>query len=249
MIRNSFIFLDKVGPTKEKNIWNQGIHSWDDFIDRSISGISTYRKPYYNRQILKAKENLYKDNASYFTKVLPTSNHWRLYNYFKEDAVFLDIETSSYYGNVTVVGLYDGVETKTMVRGINLDKSVLKKELQKYKLIVTFNGLSFDVPVLKRYFGEIIPNIPHVDLRHVCAKIGLKGGLKVIEGIMGIKRPDQLKNYHGDDAVMLWDMYRSTGKKKYLNLLVQYNEEDIVNLKPIAEHSVKELWKRTKNDV
>ena len=246
MIRNSFIFLDKIGPIKEKNIWDQGINSWDSFLDNNIFGISRYRKPYYDRQILNARKNLYLDNSAYFTKILPLSDHWRLYNYFKEDAVFLDIETSSYYGNVTVVGLYDGVETKTMVRGMNLDKENLKKELQKYKLIVTFNGLSFDIPFLKRYFGNIIPDIPHLDLRHVCAKIGLKGGLKIIEEIMEIKRPNQLKNYHGDDAVMLWEMYRATGKEKYLNLLVEYNEEDIVNLKPIAEYAIKELWKKTK---
>ena len=131
---------------------------------------------------------------------------------------------------------------------MNLDKDVLKKELQKHKLIVTFNGLSFDIPVLKRYFGNIIPDIPHIDLRHVCSKIGLKGGLKTIEEIMGIKRPALLRNYNGDDAVMLWDMYHATGKRKYLNLLVEYNEEDIINLKPIADFAIKELWKKIKND-
>jgi len=247
MIRNSFIFLDKIGPKRERNIWQQGIHSWDDFLENNVFGISRYRKLYYDRQILKARENLYKDNSSFFTKTLPLSEHWRLYNYFKEDAVFLDIETCSYYGMVTVVGMYDGIETKTMIRGINLDKELLKKELQKYKLIVTFNGLSYDIPVLRKYFGDIIPNIPHVDLRHVCSKIGLKGGLKIIEEIIGINRPNILKNYNGDDAAALWDMYHATGKEKYLNLLVEYNEEDIINLKPLAEHSIKELWKKMKN--
>ncbi len=249
MIRNSFIFLDKIGSKREKQIWNQGIDGWDDFLNKNILGISRYRKPFYDRQILKARENLYNDNSLYFTKVLPLSEYWRLYNYFKEDAVFLDIETCSYYGMVTVVGLFDGIETKTMIRGINLDKDVLKKEFQKYKLIITFNGLSYDVPVLNKYFGNIIPEIPHIDLRHVCSKIGLKGGLKVIEEIIGIKRPALLRNYNGDDAAMLWDMYFATGKEKYLNLLVEYNEEDIINLKPIAEHAIKELWKKIKNDL
>ena len=101
MIRNSFIFLDKIGEKREKLIWNQGIDGWDDFLDRNILGISRYRKPFYDRQILKARENLYNDNSSYFTKILPLSDHWRLYNYFGEDAVFLDIETCSYYGMVT----------------------------------------------------------------------------------------------------------------------------------------------------
>ena len=62
---------------------------------------------------------------------------WRLYDFFKEDSVFLDIETSglSSYDNITVVGLFDGLNTKTMIRGVNLDLNHLKKELENLKRV------------------------------------------------------------------------------------------------------------------
>ena len=36
-------------------------------------------------------------------------------------------------------------------------------------------------------------------------------------------------------------MYKATGDEHYLNLLVEYNEFDIINLKTVAEHCVKKL--------
>ena len=54
---------------------------------------------------------------------------WRLYEFFKEDAVFLDIETTGLSKNsydITVFGLYDGINTKIMIKGINLDYGALK---------------------------------------------------------------------------------------------------------------------------
>ncbi|MFC1753418.1 ribonuclease H-like domain-containing protein [Thermoproteota archaeon] len=243
MIRKSFIFLDRVGLRSEQNIWKQGIHDWDSFISsKGITGISSARKPYFERQINKARKELYNNNASYFTNVLPRGETWRLYDFFKDDAVFLDIETAHYYGDITVIGIYDGYDTKMMIKDVNLDKDIIKKELSKYKLIVTFNGSSFDLPVIERYFQGVVPDIPHIDLRHVCSKIGLTGGLKSIEKQLNIRRLDELKHVTGEDAAELWRTYKATGDEYYLDLLIKYNEEDIINLKPITEFAVKELW-------
>ena len=127
-----------------------------------------------------------------------------------------------------------------------MNKEILKRELSKYKLIVTFNGASFDLPVIRKYFGQdSLPDIPHIDLRGVCSKIGLKGGLKSIEKQIGIARPDDLVHVYGSDAAYLWRKYQATGEKKYLDILIRYNEEDIMNLKPLAEHAVNQLWKQT----
>ena len=178
MIRQSFIFLDRISQDMEKRIWQQGIEDWNSFIGaKRIDGISKFRKGHYDRQINEAKKHLYSANSAYFANMLTKGETWRLYPFFKEDAVFLDIETMGYYGNITVIGLFDGIDTKMMVRGINLEKEIIKKELSKYKLIVTFNGSSFDLPVIERYFQGVLPYIPHVDLRHVFSKIGLTGGL------------------------------------------------------------------------
>jgi len=172
---------------------------------------------------------------------------WRLYNQFREDAVFLDIETSGFYGDITIIGMYDGQDTKTMVRGHNLDKELLKKALSQYKLIITFNGASFDLPVIRRYFGDVVPAIPHIDLRHVCSKLDLHGGLKKIEKTLGIRRAEEVEGITGEDAVYLWQQYKATGKQGYLETLVKYNEEDIVNLLPIADTTIARLWEQTRS--
>ncbi len=241
MIQNSFILLDGVSHGTEQSIWQQKIVHWDDFTNaRFVRGISPIRKSFYDFQLKKAKKELYEFNSAYFTKVLPRVESWRLYNFFKEDAVFLDIETD-YHGNITVIGLSDGNDMRTMVQGINLDKQLLQKELSKAKLLVTFNGSSFDVPRINRYFNKVVPDIPHVDLRHVCAKLGLKGGLKSVEQQKGIKRPEHLKALRGDHAIELWRAWKASGEREWLDLLVQYNEEDVLNLKPLADIVCREL--------
>ncbi len=245
MLRNTFLFLPKVKATTEQNIWQQGIADWNAFVEaKKVKGFSAARKEAAHHKIHEFKTELWNENLNYLAKSIPQSEHWRLYDTFRDEAVFLDIETAGYYGSITVVGLYDGNETKTFIRGYNLDRSLLEKELQKYKLIVTFNGGSFDLPVIERFFG-LRMHKPHVDLRHVCAKIGLTGGLKAIEKQRGIKRAEDVEGVSGSDAVYLWEQFKATKDTDYLNLLVKYNEEDIVNLKPLADHAVRELWKRT----
>lgn len=248
MIRNSYVFLEGIGLSKERNIWEQGITSWNDFINtNNIKGISTWRKKNYNRSLKKAGKALHSQNSNYFTNKLPSVETWRLYDFFKEDAVFLDIETSGLYSydKITVIGLFDGLNTKTMIRGINLDLNHLKNELKKYKLIVTFNGASFDLPFIRKRYPDILPNIPNFDLRHACSKIGLTGGLKNIEKELDIKRNKIVKDMCGGDAAKLWRMYRGSGDDYYLKLLVEYNEEDIINLKKIANFVYDKL--ETKN--
>jgi uncharacterized protein len=247
MIKNSFIFLPKVTPLKERKIWQQGVHSWDDFLkERKVHGIPELSKPGYNNLIEEAKTHLYKENSEFFTNKMPSSEQWRLYNYFKDDACFLDIETTGYHGDITVLGLYDGKDTKTFVKGQTLYKEAIQKELEKYKLFITFNGASFDIPVIKKQFN--IPfTVPHMDLRFAAKKIGLSGGLKNVEKEVGIKRADEVEGISGADAVYLWQKYKSTGNKEFLDLLVQYNEEDIVNLQQLADYVVPKLWEKTRN--
>ena len=244
MIRQSFILLEKVGKEGEKNIWGQGIDNWDLFLKTDkIKGLSKPTKLYYDRQLIRARSSLYNFNSSYFIDKLPQSEMWRLYEFFKDEAVFLDIETSGIgrYDTITVIGLFDGVNTKTMIRSINLDYNYLRRELRKYKIIVTYNGAAFDLPFIKKRHPGILPDIPHFDLKSACDRVGLTGGLKEIEKKMGIKRNQIIEKMHGGDAATLWRMHRATGDEYYLRLLVEYNEEDVINLKTIAEYVVQKL--------
>ncbi|MFC1741572.1 ribonuclease H-like domain-containing protein [Nanoarchaeota archaeon] len=236
MITNSFIFLERISHTTEANIWQQGIKDWTGFNDaEQVKGISTKRKGYFVRKLAEARAHLNNNDSSYFAGRFPKSEIWRLYNRFRDECLFLDIETSGYYGDITVIGMYDGEQMMTMVKNRNLDKNMLKSILKRYRLLVTFNGLSFDVPVINRCFNSIVPGIPHLDLRFPLARLGFNGGLKNIERKLKILRSNDTLSVSGEDAVYLWHDYASNGNNDSLQLLVEYNTEDTVNLKPIAD--------------
>ncbi|MDP7116283.1 MAG: ribonuclease H-like domain-containing protein [Candidatus Woesearchaeota archaeon] len=246
MIQKTFLFLDGISRKKEENIKNQGINDWDGFLDADkIKGISSSRKAYYDRKIKRAKKALLDEDVDYFNAHLRFSEQWRLYEHFKEDAIYLDIETDGVgrYCDVTVVGLYDGFNTKLMIRDINLNIEELKLVLRQYKMLVTFNGTVFDVPFLEKRYPNLFSPMLHVDLRHCCARVGLTGGLKEVERRLGIKRNKIVEDLYGGDVLRLWKMYKVTGDEHYLELLVEYNEEDCVNLKKIAEVVVGRLKK------
>ena|SRR3989338_5610847 len=160
---------------------------------------------------------------------------WRLYPEFKEETGFLDIETDS-YGKITVVGISNYFNTNHFVRGINLEKAAIERELLKYKIIVTFNGGAFDLPKLRKQLGVKMA-MPHIDLKPLCVKLGLKGGLKEIERILELKRPAHLYG----NPVELWKAFQASGDKDYLDLLLQYNAEDIENLRGVMGYGYKEL--------
>lgn len=245
MIQNSFIFLEGVKRGIESSLWQQGIGSWDAFLAKGrIKGLSAQRKSYFDRKLLEARRALYNLDSCYFKSILPASEYYRLYDFFKEDAVFLDIETTGLdhrRNDITVIGLFDGISTKTMIKNINLDHNLLRNELKNYKLIVTFNGSSFDVPFINKKYPDLLPDVPNFDVKVAASRIGLNGGLKEIERKLNISRGDLVNRFCGGDAVTLWKMYKATGDEHYLNLLVEYNEEDIVNLKKVAEHCVSQL--------
>lgn len=249
MIQNTFLFLERTTAAKERKIWQQGILNWDDFLKAGkIKGISALAKKYYDRKIIEARRKLYEGDSSYFAARLPQAEHWRLYDFFKEETVYLDIETDGLSDNcdVTLVGLFDGYDTKTMIRRVNLDWPLLKKELEKYKIVVTFNGSVFDLPFVKKRYGNVIPQLPHYDLRFCCSRIGLSGGLKMIEKKLNIHRSSQIvENMYGGDAAQLYRMWLGSGDDYYLRLLVEYNEEDVINLKRISEYAYNELRRVT----
>ncbi|MFP4656868.1 MAG: ribonuclease H-like domain-containing protein [Candidatus Woesearchaeota archaeon] len=231
MIQNSFIFLDKIGHSMERKIWDQGVLSWNDFLDSfGVFGISSFRKKYYDREILKAKHHLRSGDLSYFVDRLPFSEMYRLYGDFREDCVFLDIETGFSRYDVTVIGLSDGENRFQFVQGFNMDGSYLYKVLSRFKILITFNGLCFDLPVLKKRFS--LPSMAHIDLRFLCSSLGYNGGLKSIEKELGIERD------YGDaivDPLYLWECWKSTRKREYLDLLLEYNNYDVENLREIMD--------------
>ena len=241
MIKESFVFLEKCSIKREIFFRKQGITNWQEFLAREkVAGIATAKKEFYNRKIREAQQALGEDDAAYFVGKLPAKEMWRLYPHFKEDCCFLDIETDS-YGKITVVGISNYYNTNTFVQGFNLEKNLLEKELAKYKLLVTFNGGAFDLPKLKKQL-QLEVKMPHIDLKPLCVKLELKGGLKEVEKILNLKRPAHLYG----NPVDLWKAFHASGDREYLQLLVDYNKEDIENLKGVMNYVYRKMRERVK---
>lgn len=234
MLQRTYVHIDGIGKGTEQALWRKGMTSWDEFIENGDAlEMPVAKKERIYTAIEQSKKELAEKNHRYFVSTLPKSEHWRAFKDFEDSVVYLDIETtglSSSRDELTIVGMYDGHESKIFVKGDNLDDIV--EELAKYKMIVSFNGLRFDVPFIQKKYPQIDFNHLHIDLMYVLRRIGLKGGLKNIEKLLGIGRSDDTCEMTGFDAVRLWRHYER-GDDDALKTLVAYNREDIENLKTI----------------
>ncbi|WP_406670930.1 ribonuclease H-like domain-containing protein [Methanolobus sp. ZRKC4] len=236
MLTSTYIHMPRIGTTVEKRIWSGGVRTWDDFMDkRDELLISPSKKEMIMTGIKESAERLESRDFEFFARSLPKAEHWRAFREFSGKVAYVDIETtglspgSSY---ITVVGIYDGKEAKTYVKGIDLNEVV--DVFSKYEFLVTFNGARFDLPFIKREFPQIEFNQLHADLMYPLRRISLSGGLKKIECELGISRAEETVGISGFDAVRLWHQYER-GDEDALDLLLKYNREDIVNLKTIME--------------
>ncbi|MDA8432313.1 MAG: ribonuclease H-like domain-containing protein [Nitrospiraceae bacterium] len=238
MIKNTFCILDGIGEKLERRLWREGTLTWEDFIGAdALLGMTRERKGFFDECLLRNRDALNAGDASFFSNRLRRREHWRIFDFFRQDAVCLDIESNGYQpgsgGVVTVVGLYDGYDYTCLVRGDNLSGEALMKELSRYKCLITFYGASFDVPFLLRSFPGLRVNMPHFDLCFAAKRLGIKGGLKKLENELGIIRDESVQGLDGYDAVKLWE-YAGRGSREALDTLVRYNREDTVNLMHIA---------------
>ena len=153
---------------------------------------------------------------------------------------YLDIETtglSCQYADITVIGLYlvNGKDSR-MVQLV--DKEVTRGNLLEavkgVQTIYTYNGSRFDLPFIHGSLGiDLETCAVHHDLMYDCWRCNLRGGFKSVEQQLGI--PRQLKGISGWDAVMLWWRYQYYDDRTALATLLEYNREDVMNLKVLRE--------------
>ncbi len=246
MITSTFCLLPGIGRTSERRLWLDGIDTWSHFLAASsIRGLSTGRKALYDKGVAEAHAHYSQDDARYFGVVLPRREQWRLYEWLRERAVYLDIETDS-FGQITVVGLYGHGRFISFVRGESLDQRQLGEELSQYDLLVTFCGTTFDVPMLLAHYPGLPLNQPHIDLCFVGRQLGYRGGLKAIEAQLDIPRSADLQGLDGHDAVLLWNRWRHSHDERARQRLLGYNEADCVNLERLADTFYCEMVRRLK---
>jgi hypothetical protein len=229
MLQNTFIHIQGIGAITEQRLWESSLRDWDSIDGDLPTPVSAGRKYFIEQGIEESKRHLANHNPSYFSKLLPANHSWRLFPEFRDSTVYLDIETTGldrYFNDITTIALYDGQCIQTYVQGQNLEDFI--EDIQKHKVIVTYNGKSFDVPFLEQYFNIRLDHA-HIDLRYILFSLGYRGGLKGCERQLGMDRGN-LSDIDGFFAVLLWDEYQRTGDQKALDTLLAYNIQDTINL-------------------
>ena len=87
-----------------------------------------------------------------------------------------------------------GIVTSTLLTLLVLP--VLYEALAGVQTLVTFNGSTFDLPMIrKRLYSDLKRDFEHCDLLYICRRRGLRGGLKKVEELLGIGWHGQVHHF------------------------------------------------------
>ena len=237
MIRRTFQLVPGIGPWREKDLWARGLERWEEFRQGGADVLGRKLHETVSAAIDRAEAALDAADLPALVRMLPAREHWRLWPLVADEALFLDIEADGVgeRHRPTVAGCLDADGLASFIEGRNLD--ALPDRLGARRVWVTFNGGSFDLPVLRHTFPGLSRPVLHLDLKPLCRRIGLGGGLKSAEDRLGIARPPHLRGRSGMDAVLLWRAYQGTGDVEALRFLVEYNLYDAFQLRAVADHA------------
>jgi uncharacterized protein YprB with RNaseH-like and TPR domain len=153
---------------------------------------------------------------------------------------YLDIETtglSQFFDYITVIGILrcDGRANELIqLVGGEVTRGNLITALRDVNTIYTYNGARFDLRFISNSLGiDLATEYYHRDLMYDCWRCNLYGGFKAVERRLGI--PRRLQGIGGYEAVKLWWSYVKGGNQRALATLLEYNKEDVVNLKVLRE--------------
>lgn len=157
------------------------------------------------------------------------------------EVMFLDLETtglSHHYDEFTLIGWSYGGRSRTVVKGC--DSSEFVRDLNAAKALISFNGTRFDLKFIAKELPDCVPPSVHIDLMYLCRRVGLTGGQKAIESILGLDFRNGVKDIDGMAAVILWHRYLR-GDDAALRSLVSYNRADIAAMGAIFNEALRRL--------
>ncbi|TLZ64973.1 MAG: exonuclease [Methanobacteriota archaeon] len=245
MLQSTFVHAPWIGYRLEARLWRDGIKTWDEFLDgdpRLYGGPE--RRKAIRLEIERSRSRLRAGDFRYFARRLRPRDQWRAIGEWGDRAVFLDIETTGLRRNrhhVTIVGFHDGRRMRQFIEGVDLDE--FPAAIGKAPMVVTFNGSRFDLPFLQSWRPQLRFEQVHADLLYPLHALGLYGGLKEIEGKLGIERSEETRGLRGHDAVRLWRRFER-GDEDALDILLEYNRQDVENLRPLMDYAYTALRSR-----
>jgi uncharacterized protein len=244
MLESTFQLASGIGPAREQRLWRAGIADWDDFRQTNDAALTAREARSLRPAIEAAADALARGDADRLGALLPAGEHWRMLPAFGDGVLYLDIETGDddvRFEGISAIGMLDHHGPRLLLGGRDLQS--FPEAAHGATMLVTFNGLSFDVPILRRAFPDWRPPVCHVDLRHVLRRLGHEGGLKSIERSLTrlrLARPDHLAGMGGWDACWLWRRGRD-GDRAALRLFAEYNLYDVINLRTLMAYAYNAL--------
>ena len=242
-----------LGPVRLGQLQEAGIFTWHDVINcaHQLPGVLQSEAVAESQRSIDA---LQQGNVRYFIDHFAPQDRWRILTQYLDDCAFFDIETTGLEidDTITTIVCWHNGRLHTFVEHENLDDFL--DLMDNIKLLVSFNGSTFDVPrVLDGFHIPELP-CPHLDLRWPCHYQKLSGGLKQITTTLGISRPADLQDADGELAVRLWSQWQLQQNKDARDHLIRYCAADVLLLRPLAEHiagrpmdSLKNLWDELPN--
>ena len=162
-------------------------------------------------------------------------------------ALYLDTETTGLSGGAGTVAFLVGlawwqqgslVLEQLLVRALGEEGPMLarvRERLEAASMLVTFNGKSFDMPLLRTRFVmarmDAPPSPPHLDLLHVARRVHgkrVKNGCRLVaieRDVLGFERHDDVES--GDVSACYLHFLR-TGDARSLLGVIEHNAWDVV---------------------
>lgn len=239
MIERSFVMLPGIGLRTERSLWMQGIDDWSALLrTERVRGISGGRLRSLKSDAALMCDLQKRGRLGELSEHLPPGERWRLLHHWDGRFAAIDIEVAGEGREVrpvmmSVIRGFD--DCRTFVSGDDLSWRSVGDSLRGVDFIVTYNGSSFDLPVLARN-GFPVDGHVHIDLRRYAARAGLPGGLKRIEPALGIHRPREVEFSTSEQVSYLWRLWEERGSKNALDLLTRYNQQDAATLVKLSEY-------------
>jgi hypothetical protein len=243
MLMATFQLSGACGPRREQKLWEAGVAHWSAYggLGKQLPGAAGAA---LQHAIADAQAAFAAGDIDRLAALLPASELWRLFGAFGEGAAYLDIETNDDvvgFASISAIGWLDRRGVRLLLAGRDLER--FTELAQGWSMLVTFNGLSFDVPILRRAFPDWQPPAAHVDLRHLLARLGVCGGLKAIEAQLSalhLQRPGHIAGLTSTNIGWLFRRGRD-GDVDALRRFAEYNLYDVIALPTLMAHAYNAL--------
>ncbi len=164
-------------------------------------------------------------------------------------ALYLDTETTGLAGGTGTVAFLVGLATfdehglfveQVLVRKLGEEAPMLahvRERIEAASALVTFNGKSFDMPLLRTRFMmariDAPPDRPHLDLLHVARRIHRKRSKLTMleERVLGFVREGDVP---GGEVSARYLHFLRTGFETSLLGVVEHNMQDVISMTALA---------------